>query len=328
MQNHVKTADMPIKKKLDVQSIVIYLAALVIFFVFTILASINGKSFLSLTNIQNIITQSSVISVIAIGQSIVILTGGIDLSVGSIVGFVGIAGGLLMNMGLPVPLFVVFALLCGLILGLANGIAISYGRIPAFITTLASMQIIRGLCMLLNSGKPVSGFPPGLRMIMNANIFGIPIAIYYVAILYGVMVIVMSKTRYGRYVYAIGGNSHAAALSGVNVKRIELISYMLAGLFAAVGGVMLLSRLSYADPNAGGGYEMNAIAATVIGGIAMSGGRGKLANTLVGALILGMLTTGLQILDVPNYFQTIITGFAIAGAVYIDKSKERKSADV
>lgn len=328
MQKYAKAGVVLEKRKRDLQSIVIYLAAVAIFIVFTVAASLNGKSFLSLTNIQNIITQSSVISIIAIGQSIVILTGGIDLSVGSVVGIVGIGGGLLMKMGLPVWVVVILALLMGLVLGLINGSAISYGYIPAFITTLASMQIIRGLCMLLNSGKPVSGFPPALRAIMNSSILGIPIAIFYVAVFYLVMIIMMNQTRFGRYIYAIGGNSHAAALSGVNVKRIQLAAYMLSGLFASIGGVMLLSRLSYADPNAGGGYEMNAIAATVIGGIAMSGGRGKLGNTLVGALILGMLTTGLQILDVPNYFQTIITGFAIAGAVYIDKSKERKSADV
>lgn len=316
------------KKRAKMQSIVIYIAAIVIFLIFTILAAIKGKSFLSLTNVQNIITQSSVISIIAIGQSIVIMTSGIDLSVGSVVGIIGIAGGLLLKMGVPVAVMVILSLLFGLLLGFINGMGISYGRIPAFITTLATMQIIRGFCMLLNSGKPVSGFPDGLKRIMNSYILGIPIAIYYVAIFYAIMIIVMKHTRFGRYIYAIGGNSHAAALSGVNVKRVEVLAYMLSGFFAAVGGIMLLSRLAYADPNAGGGYEMNAIAAAVIGGIAMSGGRGKLGNTLVGALILGMLTTGLQILDVPNYFQTIITGIAIAGAVYIDKSKERKSSNL
>ncbi|NLC26641.1 MAG: ABC transporter permease, partial [Fastidiosipila sp.] len=186
------------------------------------------------------------------------------------------------------------------------------------------MQIIRGMCMLLNSGKPVSGFPESLSQIMGAEILGISISIIYVFIAYFVMIVVMSKTRYGRYVYAIGGNRDAAKLSGVKVQRIELFTYAIAGLFAAIGGIMLLSRLTYADPNAGNGYEMNAIAATVIGGTAMSGGKGKLVNTFVGAIILGMLTTGLQILNVAVHYQSIITGIAIAGAVYLDKIKERQ----
>ncbi|NLA96086.1 MAG: ABC transporter permease, partial [Clostridiaceae bacterium] len=163
-----------------------------------------------------------------------------------------------------------------------------------------------------------------LTRIMGTEFFGIPISIFYVFITYFVMITVMSKTRFGRYIYAVGGNREAAKLSGVKVQKIELITYALAGFFAAFGGVMLLSRLTYADPNAGISYEMNAIAATVIGGTAMSGGKGKLGNTFIGAIILGMLTTGLQILNVPVHFQSIITGMAVAGAVYLDKIKERK----
>ncbi len=324
MSSNEKGITIQKKRKLDVHSIAIYIIAVVIFILFAILAEMNGRSFLSLSNIRNIITQSAVISVIAIGQTMVIITGGIDLSVGSVVGFVGIAGGLMMKSGLPVFLVVFIVLVIGIIMGLTNGVLISYGRIPAFITTLALMQIVRGLCMLMNSGKPVSGFPALLTKIMGTEFFGIPISIFYVLITYVAMITVMSKTRFGRYVYAIGGNREAAKLSGVKVHQIEIATYAIAGLFAALGGVMLLSRLSYADPNAGSGYEMNAIAATVIGGTAMSGGKGNLGNTFIGAIILGMLTTGLQILNVPVHFQSIITGMAIAGAVYLDKIKESK----
>lgn len=312
------------ERKIDLHSIAIYIIAVAIFVMFAILAEMNGRSFLSLSNIRNIITQSAVISVIAIGQTMVIITGGIDLSVGSVVGFVGITGGLMIKAGIPVLAAVFLTLVIGIMVGLINGLLISYGRIPAFITTLAMMQIFRGLCMLVNSGKPVAGFPEGLTRIMGTEIFGIPISIFYVFLTYLIMMTLMAKTRFGRYVYAVGGNREAAKLSGVKVQKIELITYALAGLFAALGGVMLLSRLSYADPNAGISYEMNAIAATVIGGTAMSGGKGKLGNTFVGAIILGMLTTGLQILNVPVHFQSIITGMAVAGAVYLDKIKERK----
>jgi ribose transport system permease protein len=160
---------------------------------------------------------------------------------------------------------------------------------------------------------------------MKAKIGGVPLSIVYVFVLYFIIIVVMGKTKFGRYIYAIGGNPSAAKLSGVRIKKVEISAYVLSGMFAAIGGIMLLSRLSYADPNAGSGYEMSAIASTVIGGISLSGGKGKIGNTLVGALILGSLTCGLQILNVPVYYQTIITGIVIIAAVFVDKSKERKA---
>jgi len=316
---------MKITKKIDMSSLTLYIGAIGIIIIFAIMCSINGKDFLTAGNIKNIITQSSVIAVIAIGQSIVILTGGIDLSVGAIVGFIGISTGLMIKAGIPVLLACLLAIIIGAILGAGNGAVISYGKVPAFIVTLGGMMIIRGITMVINSGKPVSGFPEALRMVTNTQIFGIPISIFYVFILYAIIITVMNKTKFGRYIYSIGGNANAAKLSGIKIKRIEMYAYILGGIFAAIGGILLLSRLSYADPNAGNGYEMNAIASTVIGGIALSGGKGKIANTLVGALILGSLTCGLQILNVPVYYQTIITGLAIVGAVYLDKAKERKA---
>ncbi|MEG0979465.1 MAG: ABC transporter permease, partial [Oscillospiraceae bacterium] len=164
-----------------------------------------------------------------------------------------------------------------------------------------------------------------LSKLTQAEIFGIPVVIFYVFILYAMIIFTLTKTKFGRRVYAIGGNPNAAKLSGVKVKKVETLTYMLAGLFSAIGGIILVSRLSYADPNAGSSYEMDAIAATVIGGIALSGGKGKIGNTLVGALILGMLKCGLQILDVAVYYQTIIIGLVIIIAVYLDKAKERKA---
>lgn len=312
-------------RKIDVSAWTLYIGAVAIIAIFTIVCKICGKNFLTLNNIQNIITQSSVISVIAIGASIVILTGGIDLSAGSIVGFVGIFAGLMIKAGWPVGIACLIAILSGGLFGLINGVLISIGKVPAFITTLGAMQVGRGLALLLNKGKPISSFPKALGNIMYHKIAGIPISIFYVFILYTIFIIVMSYTRFGRHIYAIGGNPNAAKLSGVRTKKIEIIAYSLSGILSAIGGILLLSRLCYADPNAGSGYEMNAIASTVIGGISLSGGRGKLGNTLVGALILGSLTCGLQILNVPTYFQTIITGIVIVAAVYADKVKERKA---
>jgi len=314
-------------KKLHInnQSLTLYFGAAAIIIIFTIACQLAGKRFLTIGNIQNIITQSSVIALIAIGQSFVIITGGIDLSVGSVVGFVGIFSGLLIKSNVPLTVVCLLALISGTIMGLFNGALVSKGKVPAFIVTLGSMQIIRGITMVLNKGKPVSGFPAELSNITNFKIFGMPISILYVFILYIIMDTIITKTKFGKYIYAIGGNEKAAKLSGVKTQKVEMLAYAIGGLFAAVGGIFLLSRLSYADPNAGMGYELDSIAAVVIGGIALSGGKGKLINTLVGALILGSLKCGLQILNVPIYYQKIIIGITIVAAVYFDKAKERKS---
>lgn len=312
-------------KNTSIQALTLYIGAIGILIILTVACKLLGKDFLTVGNIQNIINQSSVISVIAIGQSIVILTGGIDLSVGSIVGFVGIFGGLLIKSGMPIPLVCLILMVVGVVIGAFNGAFISYGKVPAFIVTLGSMQIIRGFTMVLNSGKPVSGFPQGLRAVTNTKLLGVPVSIIYLFLLYAIMITVMKKTRLGRWIYSIGGNRNAAKLAGVRSNRIELYAYAIGGLFAAIGGIFLLSRLSYADPNAGIGYELDAIAAVVIGGIALSGGKGNIGNTLIGALILGMLKSGLQIMNVPIYYQTVIIGIAIIAAVFLDKAKERKA---
>ncbi len=313
------------KRRVSISDLTLYIGAVAIFLVLTVACNLAGKNFLTLVNIQNIIKQSSVIAVTAIGASLVILTGGIDLSVGSVVAFVGIACGMMLKSGVAIPVVVCLALLIGASFGLVSGVLISFGKVPAFITTLGMMNVGRGLALLINGGKPISGLSSDLKMLMNFKIAGIPISIFYVFVLYALVIVMMSYTRFGRHIYALGGNAAAAKLSGVNIRRTELSCYVLAGILSAVGGIMLLSRLSYADPNAGSGYEMNAIASAVIGGISLSGGRGKIGNTLVGALILGALTCGLQILNISTYWQTIIAGAVIIAAVYADKSKERKA---
>ena len=313
------------KRRLSISDLTLYIGAIAIILVFTVACHLSGKEFLTIVNIQNIIKQSSVIAVTAIGASLVILTGGIDLSVGSVVAFVGISGGMMLKGGASIPEVVVISLLVGASFGLISGMLVSYGKVPAFIATLGMMNVARGLALLINAGKPISGLSSDLKLLMNYKLVGIPISIVYVFVLYMLIIVLMSYTRFGRHVYALGGNPSAAKLAGVNIKRVELLCYVLAGVLSAVGGIMLLSRLSYADPNAGTGYEMNAIASAVIGGISLSGGRGKMANTLVGALILGALTCGLQILNISTYWQTIITGAVIIAAVYADKSKERKA---
>ena len=191
--------------------------------------------------------------------------------------------------------------------------------------TLGIMEMAEGGALALNGGQPISGLPGELNAFAKLTILGIPTFVYCLIILYIIMIFVMGKTKFGRHVYALGGNVQAARLSGINTKMVEILVYTLAGLFSAIAALMLLARLAYASPTSGKGYEMDAIASCVIGGIALSGGQGKLRNTLVGALLLTILKNGLQMLDVSVYYQQIITGLVIVGAVLVDKSEERKA---
>ena len=314
------------KKKINMSEWTIYIGMIAIFVIFTIVCRVIGKNFLTLNNVMNIINQASINAILAIGMSLVILTGGIDLSVGSVVGFTGIFLAMRIQSGMPLALAIILCLVCGAVVGLVNGLLISYGKVPAFITTLGTMQVMRGMAQIINGGQAVSGFDLTVGALMKTKFFGvIPIGVLYVLVFYILMVLVLSYTKFGRSIYALGGNPAAAKLSGIKTRKLEVIVYVLGGLFAAFAGVMLLARLLYADPSAGSGYEMNAIAAAVIGGISMSGGKGRLANTVVGAIILATLTNGLQIMNVPTYYQTVITGIVVIVAVFADKQKERRA---
>jgi ribose transport system permease protein len=293
------------------------------FFIIFLIFSFISPSFFSTSNIFNIVIQSAIISIIAIGENIVITSEGIDLSVGSIAAFVSIAIGLMMvDLGLAVPIAILLSILLGALLGFLNGFVTAYGKVPAFITTLGMMSIARGGALALNGGRPVSMLPRSFGSVASADIFGIPIFIVYVAVLYALMYILLTKNKLGRYIYAIGDNSEAARLSGIKVKVVRTSAYIFSGVFAAIGGIMLTARLNYASPTAGSGFELDAIAAVVIGGTALSGGKGSLLGTLVGGLILGTLRNGLSILNVPGFYQQIIIGLVIILAVYFDKLKK------
>lgn len=300
----------------------LYLAFLAIFIVFSLL----NENFLSINNVLNIIVQSSIIAIIAVGQTMVILTSGIDLSVGSIVGAAGIGIGLLMVGDVSIPVAVAVGVCMGAIFGLINGVIISYGRVPAFITTLGMMGIARGIGLAMNEGKPVAGLPLEFEKIASASVGGIPSFVFYTLIIYVIMFFVLERTKFGRHIYAIGGNRDAARLSGVRVKVVEMIVYMFSGFFAGLGSVLLTARLNYATPVAGTGYELDTIAAVVIGGTALSGGQGRIIGTLVGALMLGILRNGLTIVNVSSFFQQIIIGSVIIIAVFADKLNEKKNA--
>jgi ribose transport system permease protein len=310
-----------IKTNIKISDAGIYITFLLLFMCFSII----GKNFFSVSNISNIIVQSSIIAIVGIGQTLVILSGGINLSVGSTVSFVGIVMGLLLVSGVGIPLAVVIVLVVGGVSGLITGLVIAYGKVPSFIVTLGMMGILTGGTLLANNGNPISRLPPNFEKLASFNLFGyIPIFIIYLVVFFTGVQIMLKQTVFGRHIYALGGNRASAWLSGVKTKKTEILVYVLSGLFSTLGGIMLVARMNYASPTAASNYAIDSIAAVVIGGTAMSGGKGSVLGTLLGAMLLGMLKNGLTILNVSAYLQQIIIGVVIITAVFLDGRKVKE----
>jgi ribose transport system permease protein len=281
--------------------------------------------FLTVSNLLNVAEQTSINAVVAVGMTFVILSGGIDLSVGSIVALAGVVLGTSLQGGQPLYVAVPLALVVGLACGLANGGLISWGGLPPFIVTLGTMSIARGAALLFTEGRPVSGFDPSFRVIATGRVGFIPAPVIVMALVYVVANFVLTRTTFGRYVYAIGGNEEATRLSGVPVRFHKTMIYGVSGLMSAVAAVVLTARLNSAQPIAGMMYELDAIAATVIGGTSLMGGDGTLGGTLVGALIMGVLRNGLNLLGVSSFLQQIVIGGVIVVAVLLDTVLKRKN---
>lgn len=295
-----------------------------------VIFSVSAEGFFSIDNFWLVLTQISVNMCISVGMTLVILTGGIDLSVGSILALSGaVMAGLLKN-GLELPAFnlfigftvlgaVLIGLFVGSFLGLFNGLMITALRIPPFVVTLAMMTIARGLTQLWTGGAAITGLGETFGYVGTARFAGVPVRVWTCVVIVGFVILVLKKTRFGRYVYAVGGNERAARLSGLNVNRIKLRVYTIAGVLSAVGGLIVTSKLDSATPIAGDGYELDSIAAVVIGGTSLSGGKGSVLGTVVGTLIIGVLNSGLIILRVAPFWQKVIKGCVILLAVAIDR---------
>lgn len=294
--------------------------------------SLLSDRFLTSANGWNIARQISVNVCLSIGMTMVILTGGIDLSVGSILALAGAIAGGLIKTPLPIPglgiqlEFTVFGgiiagLAVGMLLGWINGQMVTRVKIPPFVATLGMLSIARGLTMLWTKGFPITGLGSTFALIGTANFWGAPVPVWIAGVLVVTFIIVTNKTRFGRYMFAVGGNEQAARLSGLNVDRTKLWIYTLAGGLSAVAGLIVTSRLDSAQPNAGTGYELDSIAAVVIGGTSLSGGRGSVWGTVIGCLIIGVLNSGLVLLDVSPFWQQVVKGVVILLAVSIDRLK-------
>jgi ribose/xylose/arabinose/galactoside ABC-type transport system permease subunit len=281
--------------------------------------------FLTVSNLLNVAEQTSINAIVAVGMTFVIVSGGIDLSVGSLVALAGVVLGAALRASLPLPIALLLALAVGLASGLANGALISWGGLPPFIVTLGTMSIARGAALLFTEGRPVSGFSAAFRAIATARVGFVPAPIVAMLIVYAAAHFVLTRTTFGRYVYAIGGNEEATRLSGVSIRFHKTMIYGVSGLTSGVAAVILTARLNSAQPIAGMMYELDAIAATVIGGTSLMGGEGTLAGTLVGALIMGVLRNGLNLLGVSSFLQQIVIGGVIVFAVLLDTVLKRKA---
>lgn len=288
--------------------------------VFIAMAVINDN-FLTASNQINLIRQASIIAIIAAGMSLAILTGGIDLSVGPVMALSGTLMAGMMIAGMPPALAIVLGLLIGAAFGAFNGIFVAFAGMPPIIVTLATMGIARGLGLIYTGGYPISGLPPEFAFFGRGSLAGIEMPILIMIAVYACGYVLLSHTATGRYLYAIGGNEEATRLSGIRVSRYKLLVYILSGTTAAIAGLILTSRLMSGQPNAGVGFELDAIAAVVLGGAAITGGRGMILGTLVGAMLLGVLNNGLNLMGVSPYLQNVIKGLIILLAIYISRKR-------
>ncbi|MGW4640534.1 ABC transporter permease [Sphaerisporangium sp. NPDC004334] len=286
--------------------------------VLAVALSLMSGDFLTVTNLLNVGVQAAVTAILAFGATFVIITGGIDLSVGAVAALSAITlAWTATSAGLPWPVAAVVALVVGLACGLVNAALIAYGRLPPFIATLAMLGVARGLALVVSQGSPIA-MPDAVSRLGDTLGGYLPVPVLVMALMGVVTAVVLNRTYAGRAMYAIGGNEEAARLSGIKVDRQKLITYALSGAFAAIAGIVLASRLASAQPQAASGYELDAIAAVVIGGASLSGGKGRALGTLVGALILAVLRNGLNLLSVSAFWQQVVIGVVIALAVLVD----------
>ncbi|MGR2884220.1 ribose ABC transporter permease [Vibrio vulnificus] len=291
-----------------------------------VVASFLNPNFFTVDNILNILRQTSVNAIIAVGMTLVILTAGIDLSVGSVLALCGAFAASLVAMEVPVLIAVPTALLAGAALGAISGVIIAKGKVQAFIATLVTMTLLRGVTMVYTDGRPIStGFTDtadAFAWFGTGYALGIPVPVWLMVVVFAAAWYLLNHTRFGRYVYALGGNESATRLSGINVDKVKIGVYAICGLLAALAGIIVTSRLSSAQPTAGMGYELDAIAAVVLGGTSLMGGKGRIMGTLIGALIIGFLNNALNLLDVSSYYQMIAKAAVILLAVMVDNKNK------
>ena len=309
----------PAKKRLNKLGPLLALVVLVIF------VTIMNPSFMSPTNLLNLLRQVSTNALIAFGMTFVIITGGIDLSVGSTLALSSALMAGMIASGLNPVLAMGMGLVLGAFSGACNGVMITKGKMAPFIATLATMTIYRGLTLVYTDGNPITGIGDSFifKYMGRGYLFGIPFPVVVMLLFFGVLYVLLHKMTFGRKTFALGGNEKAAFIAGIKSDRIKIAIYSISGLMAAVAGIIITSRLNSAQPTAGNAYEMDAIASVVLGGTSLSGGRGRLVGTLIGALIIGTLNNGLNLLGVSSFYQQVVKGVVIIIAVLLDRKNKK-----
>jgi len=281
--------------------------------------SFFSPHFLTWPNLVTVARQISLNGILAVGVTFVLLTGGVDLSLGSLVALTGVVAASFAHPGdypLVVPIFI--GILAGMTCGAANGVVVTKGRVAPFIVTLGMMTVARGLALVISGGRPVSNMSPAMTR-LGGDLFGLPIPVLVLCVTAALASLFLRNIRLGRYIYAVGGNENAARAAGINVNGVKMFAYTFCGAMAGLAGVILAARITTGQPNAGIAYELDAIAAAVIGGTSLSGGVGGVGGTLLGALLMGVINNGLDLLNVSSYYQQIVKGAIIVGAVWLDR---------
>lgn len=328
LQTQVQTAPAPPApaarpSRNRVQALATQYGIVIAFFLLCVALTFLNKYFLTTSNIVNILQQTSINGILALGMTLVILTGGIDLSVGSVMAVSSIMAATFVTGDHPRSLWVVLPLgMCaGAFLGLLNGLVVAYLKVPSFVTTLGMLSVARGLTYAYTDGMPVPNLSENFLNLGEGAVLGVPLPIVVLVVLFGALWWLLTQTTYGRSIYAVGGNARSARTAGIRTKPVVASVYVFSGALAAVGGLVLAARTSAALPQAGVGYELDAIAAVVIGGTSLTGGVGSVAGTLLGALIIGTINNGLDILGVSSAYQQIVKGCIIVVAVLLDYSR-------
>lgn len=291
--------------------------------VLLLIFGIGNRNFVTTGNLLNVAVQTTPILLIAMGQTFVLISGGIDLSIGSNIALAGVMTAMLMKSGVPIPIAILAGIIAAAIVGITNGALVSYGKLPPFIVTLGTMTAVRGITLTLTKGIPISGLPEGFNNIGISKTFGIPNPIYIMIVFAVIFGIILAKTKTGRYIYAIGSNSEAARLSGVNSSFALIKVYMFSAILSGIAGLVMAARIISAPPTAGMGYELDAVAASVIGGASTMGGEGTIAGTIIGAFIISVLRNGLNLMGISPFIQQIVIGVVIVAAVFFDKIRHK-----
>ncbi|HWC99483.1 MAG TPA: hypothetical protein VG456_22140 [Candidatus Sulfopaludibacter sp.] len=293
-------------------------------FVLMAALSLARPNFLNLANLVNLVRQISINGILAVGVTYVLLTGGVDLSLGSVLALSGVAAASFAHPGQsPVIVSVLLGILAGAACGAANGVVVTVGRVAPFIATLGMMTAARGLALLVSDGRPVSNLSPSFTQLGAGSVASVPIPILIFVAVSLLSWLFLANMRMGRYIYAVGGNENAARAAGLHVRTVKMTAYTLCGALAGLAGVVQAARITTGQPNAGTGYELDAIAAVVIGGTSLSGGAGGVGGAILGALLIGVINNGLDLLNVSSYYQQVVKGVIIVGAVWLDRSKNR-----